>query len=191
MGAIKTTAVGAGASASLDPTRFFTGGYVLNLVGGSNGFRAASASVDLSIPPSDRLGAQIRWAQSVAMDYLLLRMYCVKNEVRWRGFLKYEWATQKLQYYDDAGNYQDIATVDYSVGVYLFTNLKLVIDVSTGKYVRALMENHEYSLTANLNQTDVPGTADSFSFDCYLKSRNGQNDHIYLDSMIATVGEPE
>lgn len=191
LGPITVEHAGTGSSAELDPTRFYSGGYSVKLVGGSDGTHSATAKVELSIPPTGLLGGQIRWAESANMESLSMELYLTKDEELWIAVLKYVQATRKLQYLDSAGVYQDIVTLSHSVAVNLFTNLKLVVNMDTGKYVRVLIEGHEYPLTADVYYDDATGTADWFVMSCYIKSRDGQNDYVYLDSMIATVGETE
>jgi hypothetical protein len=105
--------------------------------------------------------------------------------------LRYIPNTDKLQYYDSAGQWQDLdddlpLTEEYPI----FHTVKMVVDLSTRKYVRVILNNIEYDMSA-LSYYGYPNF-ESPKCEHYVFIQTGVNDNlsVYIDDVIVTQNEP-
>jgi len=138
--------------------------------------------------PSDRLGFLVAVSGLVDTTDIFLRGR--PSGTRWIGGLRYDWPGQKLYYFNDAGGWTLIDTVYVQTFPYIFNNFKVVIDTTTHKYVRAMVNHQSFDLsTIDLESDGIgwPGTCD---FEIFVTSREDENDYNYVDHIILTVNEP-
>lgn len=105
--------------------------------------------------------------------------------------LRYLPATNKLQYFSKTEGWQDLATdLDLYSASYIFHTSKLVIDLSTRKYVRAIFDNVEYDLSTlsyyYVGQITTPYWRQFISAITGVNS----NQSIFIDDAIVTQNEP-
>lgn len=183
--------VGAGGDVEVSPDCCASGGFSVKLTGGSSGgIREAMIQRKIGLPKSLRLGLYVRWAAVATPEDFEIGMWARKDGYEYIAYLRYHFADSKLQYKDSTLTYQDIATVSLELGVYSFHSLKMVIDVGSGDYLRALLNGEEYDLSAYTMYAAVDAGADMARYEITCKSNSGDNDVIYVDAVVVTVNEP-
>jgi len=187
---VRQTTSGAGASVSLSPEWTQRGGYSAKLVGGSDASLYASIQSYVGIPPTGRWGGMISWSAEATPAYLETRLGGIVDHQAYHGYIRYDFANTKLQYRDSSYNWQDIAVKDLEPNEFIFHKMKIVIDVDSATYVRVLLNNTQYDLTAALLTSAAPTIGDYMYFQTLCFSNSGDNDVVYVDSMILKVLEP-
>lgn len=187
LGAFYCTLSGAGADYAIDPLYKMRGGYSLKLTGGSDSSQYAKAQGICGRNPSDRFGFLVSVSSYAQTTDIILRAR--PGDTRYIGVLRYKWGTWSLQYLGDDAAYHTIATVYCQNYPYVFNNFKLVIDVSTHKYVRALVNDTEFDLSAYDLESDGSGFPGTCEFEILTTSRVNENDYNYIDHVILTVNE--
>lgn len=141
--------------------------------------------------PLTRLGFECWFTINAHSEYVLVTIgRCEGGNVTY-GELKLNPATGTLQYLDTLGVYQTIHTfTDLETTLYHFAPIKLVIDLITGKYVRALFLNYEYDLSNYALEEAATEAGDSTWMQIYHKGEDGTNRSIYVDNVILTQNEP-
>ena len=93
--------------------------------------------------------------------------------------------------YNELGAWQQIASgLVFTNNTRHFLNLKVVIDMSTQKYDRLILDGVNYDLTAYGMQVFTSATARKISFMIDTGSIGVSNGISYLDSVILTQNEP-
>lgn len=187
-GGLYCTTSGAGASAVIDSEFKMRGGFSLKLTGGSDSSRYAKAQGIVGRNPSSRLGFLVAVSSWAETTDIILRAR--PTTTRYIGVLRYNWGFQRLSYLDGAGVYQTIGTVNCQVYPYVFNSFKVVIDVSTFKYVRALVNDTEFDLSTYDLETDAAGYPGTCEYEILTTSRSGENDYNHIDHIVLTVNEP-
>ena len=187
-GAFYCTTSGTGASAVIESDYHMRGGFALKLTGGSDTNKYAKAQGIVGRNPSDRLGFLVAVSSYADSTDIVLRARPVGT--RYIGALRYDWGGQKLYYLGDDAGYHSLGTVNCQNFPYVFNSFKLVIDVSTGKYVRALVNDTEFDLSLLDLESDVAGWPGTCEFEIVTYSRVANNDYNYIDHVIVTVDEP-
>jgi len=146
---------------------------------------------DFTPRTSGRSGMEASFQIRTGMDRCVIALECVISGYKQRGSLQIDLPNQRLQYLDSTGNWQTIATnlaIPYSVT--LWTTLKLVIDFTTLKYVRGIMNDTEYDLSAYSLQ-NTGSSSYKYNFILVQVFRvAGQDFVVYLDDVIITQAEP-
>ena len=113
-----------------------------------------------------------------------------KDTKYYTGEIRYNVDTGVLDMLNSGGTYTTIDTVRYGKYIYNFSTFKLVADIETKKYVRAIVFGVEYDLSQHsLKSVGAPSG-------CYLVSRvtieglaAGVNT-AYIDNIVLTENEP-
>jgi len=108
----------------------------------------------------------------------------------WFG-LAWEQATRRLSVYDKTLGWTSIDDDIYLwAGGRVFSTLKLVVDLTTLKYVRAIVNREAFDLSAyTAYQTDLVG-APSLEIIAWLVGNPGTTPAVYIDDAIITQNEP-
>lgn len=97
-----------------------------------------------------------------------------------------------LQYYDSTGNWQTITTdALYKQNIYMWAFIKVVGDLSTNKYVRAIVFNGEYDLS-DYSCYVYPSTKPEpyMFFGMSIEEQEAATKTAYFDNIILTENEP-
>jgi len=181
---------GLGASGGNDPAYWRTGGYSYRLTGGSNASQLANWEFIQANPPSPRIGVQQAFSVTasgtfyrclITIDYLTNR----------RIFgIQLDTTAKQLAYWNNVGAWVNFQAVDFVAVPAMFYHMKLVVDASTGKYMRALYDNAEFDMSTLVCQTQPTGSWPYIDINFQMISRAGFNDSAYLDSFVITTNEP-
>lgn len=182
---------GTGASVALSAKRAATGAYSVQLVGGSDALKDAAIGRNLGYPSATRHGieASLSWGSDV--EYIRMAINFADGTTYYQATIRYAPGTEDFEYMDSAGAWQDIdASKPLSDSDYVFHRMKLVVDVSAGQYVRALLDDEEYDLSGVAVYSMASGATPIMITNIYIFSTAGNNGTGYVDSVIITENEP-
>ena len=185
-----TTVVGTGAVAELDPTYWRTGGYSLKLTGASSDGGFAYYEMDQANPPARYIGLQVEFS-----NYPDGTRFAVTLEADYLGSLQkfglaFDFVNDQLEYRNASLAWTDFYPHTFVHRADLFYRMKFVVDVQTGKYVRALFLNHEIDMSAYSGQTLASLYLPYIKAGFGMYSRVGYNDPAWLDNYVVTTNEP-
>ena len=95
-----------------------------------------------------------------------------------------------LSYLDINGAWQSFASVYGSMYPYSLAYAKLVVDASTGYYVRFLLNGVEYDLSAFALGHDHIGFVDTAEIELIAYASASQPSAYYVDYFVMTLDEP-
>lgn len=145
----------------------------------------------LGYPVSSKLGLEVSMAMHSFASPIDITLH-TDNGTTWTvGRLRFKPDADTLQYLDSAGDYQDIST---NVPVYLmkqaFHTFKLVIDLETGKYVRAKVNQTTFDLSDIALHTSTFLVHNFLGVIITTYARGADNYDTYVDDLIITQNEP-
>lgn len=182
---------GTGAAVVLSSTRSRTGAYSTKLVGGSDGPMLAGLLRTVIYPAPSQVGLEFSFELSGLADIVEMDLTHLDGTHGYRPFVRWVRSTSDFEYMDAAGVWQDIdASKPLNVGTGLFHTMKMVYDVNSGEYVRALLDEEEYNLEGIGAQSFVSAASPSILIALYVTSSAGLNHSAYLDDVILTQNEP-
>lgn len=175
---------------AISPDYSLMGGYSLKMFGCAADPWTAKVQGLVGTNPTDRVGLTVCWSGYYTYDKVHFALFVRKAATRYIGRMEYDPGSGTISYMDSDGNFQSLGAVWLTNYPYAFNWLKLVIDVSTGKYVRALLNDVEYDLSAHSLDTDALGFSKAIELEIVVYSADGENYGIYLDRWVITVNEP-
>ena len=191
LGAWATGALGAGDSVAISPAWSRSGGYCALLTNGTSGADETTLTTAVHYPQLSLFGFE----SAVAFDAGLWRLHWDIRHydgVHFHQFLvRYDYATKLLQV-SNAGTYVTLATGLKLVvfGDYLYHDTKLVVDLSSNRYVRFILNDSEYDLSAysrrELSSTESPHV----NVEIRVYGIVTVASHVYVDNVILTQNEP-
>lgn len=184
---------GTGADGGITPVAAATGGYCVKLTGGSTLNHLAGIERKVASRPTGRMGLEFSFALPGNWDYILASLYLYTGTLAYIAAIKFVSATGNLRVLDENLGYPIVGVGTVLGGnMKWFNTIKIVGDMSTGKYVRLMFNNQEIAIPTNTLKVDAdtttPPGADA---DIAFYSRDGFNDVMYLDDIILTGAEPE
>lgn len=189
-GAIFHYHAGSGSSVEVEPTGFVTDGYALHCQGGTGANDYAGYDGRVGINPTGKFGFALGFAPDGSFDYILVAIAVDIAGTAYLGRLKYNRAAQTLQYLDSAGAYQTIATVPMATPSYAVNRVKLVVDVASNTYIRALWNNQEFDLSSYALRGITTFGAGQLEYQFRVYPGSNPQTGVYIDHHIVTVNEP-
>lgn len=112
-------------------------------------------------------------------------------EIR-RAGIRYNHSTSKLQYTNAFPVWHDIPDLDYAsvIRPYAFDTLKVVVDFTTLKYKRLIINDREVDLSAYSGYTTAVGGTPVLNVDITLQANATGTAIGYIDGVIITQNEP-
>lgn len=184
---------------------FGTGTAVLSAATARNGGKSAKLTTPavtdlgatitkrLPFPALSKIGSEISVAQD---DSNILFLSGAIFFLLGDGTFKYgQWEylplTTTLNIFDHTAGTVSLSTsVQFADSIYLFHTFKLVVDLVTGKYVRLIMDETEWDLSAyTLIGDDADGDAWMYS-DFRVATKAAVAASCYVDDAIVTQNEP-
>jgi len=109
----------------------------------------------------------------------------------YQGAIRVDLTNHKIQYYNNAGAWVDLATSIYPYPLASVFHLhKLVIDIPNAKYSRFRFNDTIYAMAQALKTTNT-GVPNSLVNVVYINySKNGSVSHAYVETAIITINEP-
>jgi len=180
-----------GSSIAISTARARNGANSALLTGGSDGSFQVSMAHQHALQVASKLGMEISFHIVGTIKTLLFTAnYFDGVNVHTAEF---EWvqATEDLVIKDESDADVVVASsIGFSTLASMFNTLKLVYDIDTGKYVRLIVNNVTYDISATSFQVTANDEAPRVNVVLTLTSRSGQNDTTYVDDVIITQNEP-
>lgn len=184
--------VGVGDTATLSTARARTGATSCLLTTGSATNPEVAIAHYFPTPVYTGMGVEFSVAFFDQFTDIWFQVVTYDGTDSWFPRIKLDRANDKLQYYDSAGAYQDIATgLLLYHNDYFFRTLKLVYDTSIDEYKRLIYNNQTYDLSGIALRKVAAVGSDPYAFlDIQLTGRTGFTDTAYIDDVIITQNEP-
>ena len=182
---------GTGGSVALSTARSRNGRSSCLLTAGSDSLLTAEIDRRQALPSIARLGVEFSFANIGNFGYIELR--CVARTTTGRNTFTVRWddATNVLQYTDSTGGLVTFATgVNLAAVATLFHTLKMVFDVAATEYVRVILDSTQYDLSGIAGEQVVATTTPYLDLRIRLFGDAAQNDQAYIDDVILTQNEP-
>lgn len=173
-----------------EPTR--QGPYCLDLYWPGSASGHSGIRKYLPYPVASRMGIEATFQVEHYNKYWCLDIYVRKGEAELRSRLRYGFDTDALEVMIGLDSYQEVATGMSPAKMLLpLVTAKLVVDVDSEEYVRAIFNDTEYSLEGVGCYSH--GLTSARYCDCRIAAYNTNDDemHGYVDSIIITQNEPE
>lgn len=171
--------------------RSHSGGFSIKLTGGSDDLELARANKKLALPPLSRVGVELSFAIDSNTDHISILLYFYTSTRAMVAEIKIDIANNKVTYRDSEGNEQDLVT---SIGLlcnsYLFHRFKLVVDYISEVYIRLVIDNVQYSMEGLAFEAVASDILKYLDLIIDNYPRTGENDVVYIDSVIITQNEP-
>jgi hypothetical protein len=171
------------------------GDFSLKCTTGAAQWDAAGARYYLTdFHPNTTIGGQTSFASdNVGYDFLMYLQY-FDGTTAYAGHMRYDYDTGDLQYWSSAGAWVTFGSAlgKYNKALKNWATMKLVIDLQTKKYVRALAFGNEYDLSDHGLQIFASANAAHLYAESTFRTADllGVAKVGYLDDVIITENEP-
>lgn len=188
---ITTSVDGTGASAVLSATQAKFGAYSIKLTAGSDGGMNAFVIGRSPYPVLGAWGAEASFTVATLTGYIPLS-FILYDGTNYHYFrIRYDHVNKTLDYLNSLNSWVSFATgVDLYAYDSCFHVFKLVVDFSADKYLRAIIDENEYSLAGIAGRVVLSAVAPHLFFSLAHYGRAGNNPYIYADGLIITQNEP-
>ncbi len=162
---------------------------ILTSAGTNAGQQGGHIVVPYTVP--SRIGGEFTFSVQVDADPWLLQLYWVDRTTVWQARLRYTPATGQLWYYNAGGGDTPFAAGVWTFPTgYLRHTMKLVVDMATHQYVRAIFNELPYSLAGILVRNAGGGAYTDIDMWALLERAVGSDLDMYIDNVIVTQNEP-
>ena len=191
LGPWRSTLTGTGAAADISSTKRRSGSFAARLVTGNALNNESFLSLDVPYGVPSRFGAEVSFFLDAAMRAFFMSFNALDGTDNVLGQVRYYVQLQELRYLNSAG-----AEVVLQSGLNLLTAFnafhtwKLVIDVPGEKYVRLLVDERAYDLSAIALRKIASTEAPHLTIDVAAIGNGGGNQISYFDDAIITQNEP-
>jgi len=182
---------GAGAGVAVSTTYARNGAKSVELTAGTDMSHYAGIGRLFPYPALSRWGFEGSWSFDSDLETfdIIISVYDGTNLTS--AILRYDCVNQKVQYLDSAGAMQDLATsVDLHDYYNMFNTFKLVLDLETGKYERAIANESEYDMAGIALQQAAIAVSPVVKLSMRNTAVGGTGGVVYVDDVIVTRNEP-
>lgn len=146
----------------------------------------------LAYPLTARLGMEIAFSLPVAnLALITLQLQLYLSRVGHLAMLAYDGTTRSLSYFErDAGEVALTPPVNLGTFANYFHVLKVVVDIETSEYVRAVLDNYEWDLSGEKLQDYIAPAYDELLGIFGLLVDTVTQPHVLVDNCIVTMNEP-
>lgn len=182
---------GTGADVQLSISTAWQGAYSVKVIKGSDG--ALSAEIGKEVRPlvASKVGLEFSWVSQFndQQPQAWLKYYDGTNLYTFR--VRYDEATNVLQYLDSSSVWQNIATgIDLPASLWSFSTIKLVVDLDAKEYLRVILNETEHDISGITAPSAASGLAPSLKCLAHNTGAGADNHYIYVDNFIITQNEP-
>lgn len=182
---------GTGYGVTVDASKAEWAGYSALLTAGSNAAKYAGIYRFFAPPEVNKWGAELGVAFTTEYDYFTLNIQRFDGVNRHWAILAINNTEDAIKILLDDSTYLKVSDLPNSLSTdILFHQIKLVIDIDTGRYVRAMFDDIELDLSDYSYQQVLSGGIHCQKIMAYFHGRSGNNDTANIGHMIVTVGEP-
>jgi hypothetical protein len=178
---------GTGASVSRISNLSWTKGYCIKMVGGSDGARYATLSMQLGAYPKGKGGFQFAIAGNNHWDYLYIdTMFPYKGMYIWPGMVIDRGDNELLLYDVDWDEVVYWTALPWNFGSDRWQFIKFTWDWDAGTWDTLYFNEYKEDISAYTLPKEEGDITDDVYLGFYLKSLAGQNGTIYIDDICLT-----
>jgi len=136
-------------------------------------------------------GVEISFAMDTQSTYMYVDLLALSSDISVEGGIRVNFSTADIAYLSSTGVWTDFTNVGGVVAsMHHWHTIKLVIDVITSRYVRLILDDLTWDLTA-YNLRVVPGTQLGYvRVDVRTLGSGAAVEHNWYDGLIITQNEP-
>ncbi len=151
----------------------------------------AYARTFIALPRLSRVGAEFAFSHSAQTKNIDFDLSAESAAAEYHGVVRLDDANQRLQYLDAAAAYQTFATgIVLNTKETIFNRAKLVIDLTTGKYTRFILNDVEYDLSDYALYPAAALQDGVLQAGIFVYRPVAADSPIHLGNVIATQNEP-
>jgi len=181
----------AGYAVSWSPERHRGGGFSLKLVTNDTEDAYAGVYKGYPYPKPSRLGFEVSFIYGEYIKY-----FEFKNDVRdstdqYMAYVRFVPDTNRWQYWSLAEAWVNLSPAyDLMQLQRIFHTIKLVVDMTTGKYVHLIVDDHTFDMSGlSMWTASAPGNPVLYTT-IHAYTRSNDAAYTYVDDFIATINEP-
>lgn len=182
---------GLAAAVALDPTCARSGGYSVKLTAGSNASHFAQIKSYHYVRKATRWGIELSFAPQFQFERIYALLDVRDGEDAWHIGIQFDDDNGKLCVYTGFEAWTAVADAtalfDYPLG---WNTMKVVADISTGKYIRAFFGDAEEDVSDKSLYTYGLGGVHACNLQVRFVGDDGDNDVANVDDIIITSAEP-
>ena len=183
--------VGAGGSIALSTDAARNGANSAKLVTPSATTTYAAISRAMGLRQPSREGFEISFADLEDDTYFQIGIVYYDGTNSYAGYIRYDPDDDTLQVYDATAGW---VTIGSSINIYTdvsaWQTMKLVANLSTQAYVRAILNDTEYDLSSYSMFSATTSVAPRIAVGAWIYREVASNLHVYVDDAIVTQQEP-
>lgn len=182
---------GTGGSVALSAWTYKTGGYSLELIGGSDAGRTATVWLETGLLPLGRMGMTFSFSIQNDFGYIRAFLYLYSGARRHQCAVVLDRTTGRVYVMTLGGVYEDVgAFTVYPRNAYTYFTLKLVVDCDLEEWASLRFCAEEYDVAGIPTYSGASGEGPRVRVEFLIYSRSGYNDAIFVDDIILTGAEP-
>lgn len=185
------TGYGTGGEIIISAEKYRSSGYSAKLIAGSDGDKKAVIFRKFPYPTLGLYGLELSFLIEAHTDYVRWRLTHHDGTSEYQFTCEYDVDNRDLNIMDENGDYVTIDSDLYlNYGSAPFHTVKIVADLTTNEYVRAIVNDNEYDLSA---YPGYPWAADDGAHvrtNIWIEGEAGHNGFSYVDDVILTQNEP-
>lgn len=182
---------GTGAAVVISPISFLSHGYAILVTTRSDSPFNAGIQNLLPYTPHGSIGIEVAFTLSTAMGLFTLDLLVYDGINLTRGALRYNRVTDLVSYKVNDATWTNLTpAVKTGTDDRLFHHMKLVLNPGTDEYIRALLNNQEFSLANIPTYAVASGTTPRIYIQATFTAASATNATGYLDNIIVTESEP-
>lgn len=181
----------AGGTSLLDSTHPLSGAQCVILTVTPAAGSLAGLSREIGVVPSQRLGFEASFCNPSSNTSLYIEIAYWDGTDFLRGQLRANFNANTLAVWTGAGVWTVVAAIApfYTAG-YTYNPFKLVVDFSTGYYVRGMLGGNWYDLSAYSLVIGVGAGAPRLQQNIHFERQAGIGGSLYVDNCLFTQEEP-
>jgi len=189
-GGALTSPSGTGALVILQPTVNQMGGYSCQLTTGTTVNKSAGVTIYSDYSPSGRIGLEVVFSMVDQPDNITFTGTIYTGVYNYTMGARLNKTTGQLQVYNSADAWVNVVTYSIPAVPQVFFSVKIVLDLTTQKWVRLMAKGAEYDLSAITAKRSASAAHPFIAFSVQGKEDAAVSHTIYVDRMIITTNEP-
>lgn len=182
---------GSGGVVDLSALRSRVGRYSMRILPEASGSMYTEAQHFHVLPVVGRVGFESSWSRADGGLSPSMRYEFYSGSQLLEFGLRYDDPAGALQYLDDTEAWVTFATIGALFeGAQLFQTAKFVVDLDAAAYVRAILNDVEYDLSAAAGFVQANATSQRIVTVLQAEDLTGSQTALYVDSVILTQNEP-
>lgn len=143
------------------------------------------------LPVPSRIGHEFSYAMYLQIKYIYLETSFMDADGKDQFILRYDRYSKTLAYLNSSNAYTNLAgTPSHNLLYHAWNTIKLVVDYDTKKYVRALLNNFSWDLSAIAGYFDSGVYTPAMWIQIKIENRDTGEHYVYIDDVILTQNEP-